>query len=265
MIDLNWVRGEAAKLILEAGARVAHASASPVHEKGGHYNFVTEMDVATQEFLREGLMRLIPDACFFAEEQENNVLTDAYTWVVDPIDGTTNFIRGRHASSISIALLKDREPVVALICQPYLNELYTAVKGQGAFLNDQPIHVSALPFENALADIGTSPYYAELWEATAYCFHQFLCHGGDIRRVGSAAIDCCDIACGRAEIFCEMRLSPWDIAAGALLIREAGGCFMMPFEDKVDFSKTTCILATNPVCREAALNIVKQAKELIKA
>ena len=119
-------------------------------------------------------------------------------------------------------------------------------------------------FDKALTAIGTAPYYAELAEATSYCFHQFLTQGGDIRRVGSAAIDCCDVACGRSDIFCELRLSPWDFAAGALLIMEAGGSFMMPYEPEIDFGKPACILAANPACRKDALRIVQEAKKLIK-
>lgn len=255
---------QAALLIREAGARVAHTGISPVHEKWGHYNYVTETDVAIQAFLKEGLSRLIPDCQFWGEEQENSALTDAYTWVVDPIDGTYNFIRCRYASSISIGLLKEKQPVLGLVYQPYHDELYSAIRGQGARLNGQSIHVSDQSFDKALVDIGTAPYYAHLADATAYCFHQFLTHCGDIRRVGSAAIDCCDIACGRADIFCEMELSPWDFTAGALLITEAGGVFDMPFESAVDFSKNACILAANPRCIKQAREIVLRAKERIK-
>ena len=264
MLDLNAILDRAAIFVREAGARIAHVSKAAVHEKDGHFNFVTETDVAIQEYLRRELQCLIPDCRFFAEEQENDALSDDPTWVVDPIDGTTNFIVNRHASCVSVALLVNKKPVLGLIFQPYLDELFTAVRGRGAFLNGKPIHASDRAFENAITDIGTAPYYAELARATAYCFEQFLIQGGDIRRVGSAALDCCDIACGRADVFCELRLSPWDFSAGALLIEEAGGVFMMPYEDAPDFSKSTCILATNPQCREKALQIVQEAKTLIR-
>ena len=193
-------------------------------------------------------------------------MTDAYTWVVDPLDGTYNFIRSRGCSCVSIGLLKDKRPVLGLVYQPYTDELYSAIRGEGAFLNDQPIHVTHNPLEKALTAIGTAPYYAELADATCYCLHEFLTRGGDIRRVGSAAIDCCDVACGRADIFCELELSPWDFAAGALLIEEAGGVFMMPYNEgeRVDFSRPAAILATNAECRDAALAIVRKARELIK-
>ncbi|MBQ7455017.1 MAG: inositol monophosphatase [Clostridia bacterium] len=263
MIDLHSLRDEAAVLVRQAGARIAASAVSPVHEKEGHYNYVTELDVAIQEFLRGGLSRLLPESVFFSEEQENAPMTDAYTWVVDPLDGTYNFIRSRRASAVSVALLKEKTPVLGLVYQPYHDELFTAVRGEGAFLNGMPVHVSRNPFGKALTAIGTSPYYAELADATTFCFREFLKQGGDIRRVGSAAVDCCDVACGRADVFCELRLSPWDFAAGALLITEAGGFFMMPYNERLDFSRPACILASNAECREQALRIVMLAKELI--
>lgn len=264
MIDLHQLLTKTSALIKEAGERIKSTSVSPAHEKWGHYNFVTETDVAVQEFLREGLTVLLPGCRFFAEEQENDALTNDYTWVVDPVDGTYNFIRCRYASCVSIGLMKDKEPVLGLIFQPYTDELYTASKGEGAFLNGKAIHVTDQPFEKSLVAIGTSPYYAELANATAYCFHQFLTCGGDIRRVGSAALDCCDLAAGRADIFCELKLSPWDFAAGALLIREAGGVFEMPYNEHIDFGKPACILAANPQCISRAREIVLKAKEYIK-
>lgn len=263
MIDLQKTLSFAKEIVSSCSERILNAHSAAVQEKAGHYNYVTETDIAVEEYLKAELSALIPGCCFYAEEQENSALTDAYTWVVDPIDGTMNFIANRHASCVSVALLYEKSPVLSIIHQPYLNEFFTAIKGQGAFLNDQPIRASSRPFEKALTDLGTSPYYAELASATAYCFHQFLTRGGDIRRVGSAALDCCDIACGRADIFCELRLSPWDYAAGALLITEAGGRFMMPFEEKPDFSKATCILATNPLCEAQALAIVREAQSRI--
>ena len=263
MIDLSKVLQRAGKHVRVAGARIQHVSKTAVQQKSGHYNFVTETDIAIEEYLKTELLQIIPDSRFFAEEQENETLTDDYTWMVDPIDGTTNFIRHRRASCVSVALLKDKVPVLALIYQPYVDEMFTAIKGKGAYLNGRPIQVSERPFEIALADLGTSPYYAEYAHATAFCFEQFLTHGGDIRRCGSAALDCCDIACGRADIYVELKLSPWDYAAGSLLIMEAGGKFAMPYAPSPDYGKSACILASNPLCYENALEIVQRAKELI--
>lgn len=265
MIDLSLLQSRSTPVIKEAGLRIRNTTASPVHEKAGHYNFVTDTDVAIQEFLRKELMAMLPYARFFAEEQENSSLTDDFTWVVDPIDGTLNFMRGRHFSCISIALLKDRFPVMGLIYNPYTDELFSAIKGCGAFCNEKPISVTDNPFEKALTTLGTSPYNAELHKATVYCLEKFLTLGGDIRRTGSAALDLSDVASGRTDVFVELVLSPWDFAAGALLVTEAGGIFDMPYnENGIDFGKPACIFASNRAAYTKSLDIVMQAKELIE-
>ena len=263
MTDLHAVLDRAAAFAREAGERIAHVSRAAGTQREGHYNFVTETDVAVQEYLRGELTALLPGSRFYAEEQENAPLTDAYTWVVDPIDGTMNFIAHRQYSCVSVALLHQKTPVLAIIHQPYTGEMFTAIRGEGAFLNGRRLRVSDRPFDKALTNLGTSPYYAALAPATAYCFQQFLSRCGDIRRSGSAALDLCDIACGRADIFFELRLSPWDFAAGALLVTEAGGVFAMPYEERIDFGKPACILACNPGCREGAVEILNEAKGLI--
>lgn len=265
MIDLHVIKANVTPAILEAGERIRTTVASPVHEKPGHYNYFTDTDVAVQEFLRGELAKVLPEARFFAEEQENAALTDDYTWVVDPIDGTLNFMRNRHFSSVSVALLKDKTPVLGMVFNPYTNELFSAIKGEGAYCNDTRLHVSSTHFEESLTTIGTAPYNAELHEATVYCIHEFLTHGGDIRRTGSAALDLSDVAAGRTDTFVELILSPWDFAAGALIVTESGGCFDMPYnENGIDFGKPAAIFASNPFTHEKALEIIRKAKELIK-
>lgn len=264
MIDLHAIQTRVEALIRQAGKKIADTSASPIHKKAGHYNLVTDTDVAVEEFLKQELLALLPDSRFFAEEQENEALTSAYTWIVDPVDGTCNFTRSRRASCVSIALILDRKPILGMIYNPYADELFSAVRGEGACINGQPIHVTENAFDNALIAFGTSPYYAHLAAATAYCFHQFLTRSGDLRRVGSAALDCCDLACGRADVFFELLLSPWDFAAGALLIEEAGGIFTMPYEAETDFGKPACILAANPQCLAPAHEILMRARDYIE-
>lgn len=265
MVNLSLLKEQITPYIKQAGARIRDTHSSPVHEKAGHYNFVTDADVANQEYLREKLSALLPQACFFAEEQENAALTDEYTWVVDPIDGTLNFMLNRHFSCVSIGLTHMREPVLGMVYNPFTDELFHAIKGEGAFCNGKPIHVSESPFEKSLTTIGTAPYNAELHEATIHLMHEFLTRGGDIRRTGSAALDMCDVASGRTDTFIELILSPWDFTAGALMVTEAGGVFDMPYnENGIDFGKPAAIFTSNLPCREKALEIVMKAKELIK-
>lgn len=227
-----------------------------VYEKDGHSNYVTQADLAVQQKLFTLLEPICENAMFFAEEQENACLTDDPTWVIDPIDGTHNFMRGRLHSAISVALLINKQPVYAVVANPYRDEYYTAEKGKGAFLNGEPIHVSNEPFEKALVSFGSSPYYADLAAYGVKAVGRFLQEAADIRRVGSAALDLTDVACGRSDIFFEYRLSPWDVAAGALLVTEAGGEFVMPTLDAPDFSAPNTILAANPRCLARAKEIV---------
>ena len=212
--------------ILDAGDIILQAdrSTETVTEKAGHANFVTSYDKAVQEMLQERLLQILPEAVFVGEEEDVHAqIKDGYSFIVDPIDGTTNFIRDMHCSTVSIGLLFQGEPVYAAIYNPYLQELYTAEKGQGAFLNGQPIHVSEKPLSESIILFGTSPYYPELAKKSFELLINLFNRALDVRRFGSAAYDLCMVAAGRAELFFEMQLSPWDYAAGALIVKEAGG------------------------------------------
>lgn len=242
----------------EAGAMMRRSHDAAIHEKEGHYNFVTDADVAVQAYLKSALLTLCPGARFYAEEQENEPLTDAPTFVVDPIDGTINYMRLRHMSAVSIGYLEGRQPVMAVVYNPYANELFYARKGRGAFLNGQPIRVSDLPYDMALVELGTSPYDAELANQTMAAAGRFLSECGDLRRSGSAAIDLCGVACGRADIFFELRLRPWDVAAGALIVEEAGGRFISLGHDAPFFEAACGMLACNAACAADALRVLQE-------
>ena len=240
-------------IVRHAGEIIRRREDMVIEEKEGHANFVTTIDEGVQAYLLSALEELCPEAVSIGEEKINDALTDAPTWIVDPVDGTTNLIHDYRASAVSIALLKDREPVVGAVYNPYTDEFFYAEKGKGATLNGREIHVSSFPLNKALVAFGTSPYDAELARISLDLAHAFLLSAADIRRGGSAALDLAHLACGRHDVFFELNLKPWDYAAGALLVREAGGTFEMPrSENGVDFSKNTTILATNGVCLKAA-------------
>lgn len=201
-----------------------------VDDKAGKANFVTEYDRKTQDFLEKECRALVPDAFFVGEESFETggelpaASTLAKCFIIDPIDGTTNFIRGQRCSAVSIGYLEDGEVVIGVIYSPWHRECFSAVKGQGAYLNGAPIHVSAgTPAPSALILFGTSPYYADLRRQSLQVLDRLLPAIGDFRRAGSAALDFAYVAAGRADGFLELRLSPWDYAAGSLLITEAGG------------------------------------------
>lgn len=243
-------------IVRRAGEVIRRRESMVIEEKEGHANFVTTIDEQVQAYLLNALAQLRPDAVAIGEEKINDALTDDPTWVVDPVDGTTNLIHDYRASAVSIALLEKREPVVAAVYNPYTEEFFYAEKGKGATLNGCAIHASAFELNRALVGFGTSPYNAELARSSLDLAYEFLRHAADIRRCGSAALDLAYLACGRHDVFFELNLKPWDYAAGALLVTEAGGTFEMPdMKGGTDFSKNTAIFATNGVCRDAALAV----------
>lgn len=244
-------------IVRKAGQIISSADSFRVEQKEGHANFVTSIDEEVQRYLINELQALLPGSCVIGEEQENAPLTEAPTWVIDPLDGTTNFIHNYRFSSISVALLKNRVPVVGVVYQPYTQELFYAEKGNGAFLNDQPIHVSQIPMEQALIGFGTSPYNTELAEKSMTAALHFLQHAADVRRGGSAALDLAYVAAGRQEVYFELILRPWDYAAGSLLVQEAGGCFDMPLLSEPDYGQSTAILAASPECMQTAAEWLK--------
>ncbi|MDO4459371.1 MAG: inositol monophosphatase family protein [Clostridia bacterium] len=226
----------------------AKRTAEMVDEKSGKANFVTTYDKLVQETLNRKLLEIMPEAVFVGEEEDIHAsIEKGYAFIVDPIDGTTNFIKDYHASSVSVGMTKDGEQFFGCVYNPYLNEMFTAKKGEGAFLNGKPIHVSSNPLSEGVVLFGTSPYYPELTDATFDMTKKLFKAALDIRRSGSAAIDLCNIAAGRAELFFEMVLSPWDFAAGSLIITEAGGKVTRMDGSQITLEKPCSVLATNSV------------------
>ena len=235
-------------IVLEAGDLMLSMSDAAVFQKEGHANFVTEADTAVQDFLMQNLQKAVPEAVFFAEEKEDNRLGDEYTFIIDPIDGTTNFFRQLHCSCISVALLYQKQPILGVVYDPYRNELFHAEKGKGAFLNDKPIHVSEMPFENGLVNIGSSPYYPDKIEKTFEAAKLFVKNCADVRRSGSATIDICSVAAGRTDMMYEFRLSPWDYAAASFIVAEAGGKFGAFDGEDFSYEHPIPFMAASAVC-----------------
>ena len=187
-------------------------------------NVVTEYDRFVQDLMIEKFRENLSGAHFFCEENDLCESLDAeHVFIIDPIDGTANFVHGFHHSSISCAYASKGEVKAAAIYNPYINEMFTAIKGEGAFLNGKRIFASDAGISESIALVGTAPYYPDIEEdmfrVMKYAYDKAL----DIRREGSAALDLCAVASGRTGFFVELRLSYWDYAAGALIVKEAGG------------------------------------------
>ena len=245
-------------IALKAGEMFASASPAQVEQKEGHANFVTNIDKEVEEFLQEELLPLVPGSRIIGEEKENDPLTDDPTWIIDPVDGTTNLIHDYRMSVVSIAFCEGKKPVAGVICQPYTKELFYAEAGNGAYLNEKRLQVSSNSLDRALVAFGTSPYNEELFGRTLQIAEAFLHACADIRRTGSAALDLAHLAAGRTDVFYELTLKPWDYAAGSLLVEEAGGCFCMPELGEPDFGRNTAIFAASKSCFEPALELFRK-------
>ena len=200
---------------IERGERKAKRSQIPIMAK------VFGVD---EKELKKGLKEILPEAAFFGEESAKGAFPEEeYVFVADPIDGTTNFIKDLRWSCTAVALAKNRERIFGAVYNPYSDELFWAVRGKGAFLNETPISVSELPLERGLAVFGTAPYYEDIPEHAFDKAKEYLEKCIDVRRTGSAELDLCLVACGRCELYFEPRIQPWDYAAGSIIVEEAGG------------------------------------------
>ncbi len=198
-----------------------------VHLKAGESkNLVTEIDRKSEEIIIEILHRHFPQHDILAEESgSERGRTSEYRWVIDPLDGTTNFTHGFPVFCVSIGLEWKGEIVLGVIYDPNFDELFTAEKGRGAFLNGKPMRVSQIErLDRSLLVTGFPYDIAENPNRAIERFVGFLMHAQAVRRMGSAAIDLAYVAAGRYEGFWEVNLNPWDMAAGVLLVTEAGGC-----------------------------------------
>lgn len=237
------------KILIESGKIIINADYNnlSIEDKEGNSNIVTKYDKIVQEKLKHDLLNLVPNAKFIGEEEKlkDDFELEGYTFIVDPIDGTTNFSRNIKMSSISVAILDKEEPILGICYNPYLEEMYTAEKNKGAYLNGKKIHVSNKKLNNGIVLCGCSPYYDDLRKKSLEIQNQFALIASDYRRMGSAVIELCNIACGRAEVYFELKLMPWDYAAASLILKEAGGKISTIEGVDIQYCKPTSILASN--------------------
>ena len=228
--------------------RNAHDIEKDTHEKNGAADLVTKYDVAVQAFLQKELLALVPEAGFLGEEGEHETLDKPWVFVVDPIDGTTNFVRHMHHSNIAVALVHEGCVAYGVVYNPFTEEMFAARRGGGAFLNGRPIHVSDRDMSHAITLCGSTIYDRRFTDRSFSLMRRLYDLGLDFRRFGSAELDVCYVACGRAEVFFECRLSPWDYAAGSLILTEAGGKITRLDGSPIDPYRGGSVWATNGVC-----------------
>ena len=250
----------AVKAARKAGGIISRASfdVDKLNVRAKRQNdFVSEVDHAAEEAIISILREAYPSHGFLAEESGEKDAKAEYVWVIDPLDGTTNFLHGFPQYCVSIGLLHKGTLQQAVVYDPNRNELFTATKGGGAFVNDHRIRVSKTDkLQDAL--LGTGFPFRELENIDEYLRGMkrlmHMCSG--IRRPGAAALDLAWVAAGRTDGFWEMGLSPWDMCAGALLVREAGG-LVGDFAGEDHFMESGRIVATNGKIFAAMLKVLK--------
>lgn len=225
-------------IVKDAGAMIKDAilSEDSVHQKGGLANFVTSFDIEVQKFLIHNLKQLLPEASFFGEEdtEGNNRSTNGYCFYIDPIDGTTNFIFGYMHSCVSVGLSYDNQIIAGFVYNPYVDTMYKAVRGQGAYRNGNKLMIKDKSIQDGIVSFGCARYNEGDTDLLFATVKELYLRSLSVRNGGSAALDLCRIATGANVVYLELKLMPYDYAAASIIIREAGG-----FIQQVDGSEIT--------------------------
>ena len=260
MMDFSRIYSVAKTSALEAGQVLSEGFRTDFKiSKKGSIDLVTEMDLEAERVILTRIIAEFPDHQILAEEEGMRSGTSPYKWIIDPLDGTTNYAHGYGFFCVSIALEVEDELVLGIVYDPIAKEMFSAQKGQGAFLNDRPIRVSE---ERKLIDslfcTGFSYTQSEI-QKNLQLFNRLIFQSRSVRRDGSAALDLCYVACGRFDGFWELSLNPWDVAAGKLIIEEAGGLVTV-------FNGSDCtvydreILASNPGIHSQLVDLLQDVK-----
>lgn len=251
VIDLTKSVGE---FILSEKNNITHLN---VEEKGLH-DFVTYVDKTSEQKLVNGLSKILPEAGFIAEEGTSVKKGDIYNWIIDPLDGTTNFIHGLTPFAISIALMENDKIILGVVHELGLDECFYAWKDSPAFLNRKIIKVSEkAKIEDSLIATGFPYYDYKRIKPFLESLEYFMENSHGVRRLGSAATDLVYVACGRFEAFYEYSLSPWDVAAGAFIVQQAGGK-VSDFKGENNYIFGKEIIATNSFVFDNFLNNIKK-------
>lgn len=193
-------------------------------EEKAKNSFVTDVDRRSEKMIVEMIRKHFPHHAIIAEEGSASETNSEYTWFIDPLDGTTNFIQNLPHFSVSIALQKNGKIIAGVVFNPVLNEMFSAAEGEGAYLNDQAIRVDKdANFSRAVLATGFPHRFKTYLPQYVLAFQEIMLNCSGVRRWGSAALDLAYTACGRYHCFWELGLSSWDVAAGALIVEEAGG------------------------------------------
>ncbi len=246
---------QAGIVLMEGYGNVRH-----IQQKGA-IDLVTEFDRRSEDVILSSIQQKFPGHSILAEESGRNKTISEYRWLIDPLDGTTNFAHGIPIFSVSIGLLKNNSPVVGVVYDPFRNEMFSAEEGAGATLNNHPIHVSSQR-DLGQAVISTGfPYDLRTNPRNNIAqFTQFQLRTQAVRHLGSAALDCAWTAMGRLDGYWEFGVQPWDVGAGALIVREAGGC-VTSVDREEDFLASDSIVVSNSLLHDQMLRVLSEGSE----
>lgn len=234
--------------VCETARRASAIMMNPPHEivqKGNRSDYVTDADLLVQRTVSEELTRLLPESAVLGEESAALPQMRDYIWIVDPIDGTSNYIRDIGESCISIALAHQEELILGVVYQPWRNEMFYAAKDCGAFLNGKPIHVSDRDFAHAHLCAALCLYDKRFAKPCMNIISEVYRQADDFRRFGVASYEAALVGAGRTELHFEIKICPWDVAAGAVIIEEAGGVWECLYSDHLPLDRKFPFLAAN--------------------
>lgn len=265
-MDLQQLTEDVKSLARESGEYIrkerASFSRTAVEQKGVH-DYVSYVDKTSEHLIVERLRKLLPEAGFITEESGSDFSGQKYCWVVDPLDGTTNFIHDNAPYCVSIALRDEKQILLGVVYECVRNELFWANIESAAYLNGKEIHVSEQDtLDQSFIELGL-PYKAEIFRPFVLKLLESLYgHVGGVRIMGAAAAELCYIAAGRFEARVEGLLGPWDIAAGSVILKQAGG-MMTDFEGNADCYDAKEVFASNGKIHEELLKILSRYKKIM--
>jgi len=251
--EVQQIAATAGAFILNEAGKV---NPSDIHLKH-HNNLVSYVDTTSEKMIVDALSRLLPEAGFLTEENTVAPSSKSLQWVIDPLDGTTNFLYRLPSYAVSIALCSDNQPILGVVFEANRKECFWAVKGGGAFLNNSQIQVSKTSeLSDALMSTGFPYYDFSILDNYIQALKTLMLQTKGIRRFGAAAVDLCYTACGRFDAFFEHSLHAWDVAAGSLIVQEAGG-IVTDFSGNNNFLFGNQIIASNPKLYAKLYQILK--------
>jgi myo-inositol-1(or 4)-monophosphatase len=254
MVQLDHLLQETIRIARLAGSKIKELRDSDAltEDMKGGIELVTNADLISNDIIKSEILKLYPDHLFLSEEDtERNYDIEKPTWIIDPIDGTVNFANGHQMASVSIAYAENNGVRAGVVYNPFMGELFYAAEGIGAFLNGRPIRVKDVSVLKSCL-VATGFPYIRSKEDVCDIFtrmEKLLPNIGDFRRLGSAALDICWVACGRLHCYYEAHLSPWDVAAARLIAKEAGaalGYFKDPADTLPDDIRSHNLIVSTP-------------------